>query len=64
MIARYISIKIGDRVLTLQGIDTVNLAQVSDLPNTLMIESNSDLILRYKLVITIELIEQKISLRK
>lgn len=64
MIKSDISIMIGDMELPLQEIFHVNLAQVSDLPNPLMIELNSDQIKKNNLLITIDLIEQKIIFRR
>jgi len=60
-----IPLKIGGLELTLKDITEVNdIAQAKGLPYSTMIELNSDQIWKCKLLVTIDLIEQKIIFRK
>lgn len=59
-----IVIALNDMNLPLKGISEVRLAQVADLPHTVAIELNSDQIRKNKLLITIDLISQKIIFRR
>ncbi|MFT4144033.1 MAG: hypothetical protein QM644_06205 [Mobilitalea sp.] len=60
-----VPLKLGSLELTLKDITEVNdIAQADGLPYLTMIELNSDQIWKCKLLVTIDLIEQKIIFRK
>jgi hypothetical protein len=58
------TITLDDMELPLKGLEETNLAQVTDLPYPLAIELNSDQIIKNNLLVTIDLIDQKIIFRR
>lgn len=59
-----VPIKVGTMEITLKGVAQVNnLAQARDLPYPTMIELNSDQIWKLGLVVTIDLIDNRIIFR-
>jgi len=59
-----IPVTIGERELLLEDIVPVrNLAQAEGLPHPTMIEMNSDQIWKNKLVVTLDLVDQKVIIR-